>query len=239
MGCLVFNGYDFGELCQAQTVEVSPLRVRADVVQVAGVSGVRLASDGLDVRRVKVRLVLDAGRRLNAEAASRLRHRIDAMLCSEDGATLRLPEDEELEYHDVLLTDAAGWDSLKENGSCVLTFTCFDPIAFGRERVSSETRFDIGGSAETWPRFELVAAEGDSVMVLDMHGEKFVGIVDDFQGGERVVIDCASEHVTVDGVDTDASVAMYSDFFSLEPGECGLAFAGCAEHSTVYAERWL
>ncbi len=239
MGGLVFNGHDFGEVCQAQTVEVSPLRVRADAVLNAGAPGAKPTGGGLDVRRVKVRLALDAGRRLDAEAASRLRHRIDAMLCAEAGSVLRLPEDEALEYHDALLTDAEGWTTMRENGSCTLTFTCFDPVAFGAERTTGEAAFEVGGSAETWPRFELVAAEGDSVTVLDLRAERFVSVVGDFAGGEIVAIDCADEHVTIDCADADASVGMYSDFFPLAPGACELAFAGCLSHSTSYVERWL
>lgn len=235
---LVFNGYDFGEICEAQTVEMKPHRVRADAVTIAGGAGALMAGDGLDVRMVKVRLILNAGCRLTPGEASLLRHKIDAMLHAEQGAVLRLPEDEVLEYRFAALTDASGWTSMFEDGECTITFTCYDPVAYGHERTTNATRFEVDGTAPTYPVFECVATEGDSVMVLDLAHEKFIDVVHEFQGGERVVIDCASERVSVDGACADADVGAYSDFFSLDPGPCDLAFAGCSEHATAYTERW-
>ncbi len=235
---LVFNGYDFSEVCQAQTVGVTPHRVRAEGVAIAGGIGAHMTGDGIDVRIVKVRLFLDAGCALTPEDASRLRHRIDAMLCAAQGATLQLPEDEVLKYRGAALTDGEGWTAMLEDGECTLTFTCYDPVAYGYERTTGEDAFKVGGTAETYPVFECVAAEGDSVMVLNLLSERFVCVVGDFKGGERVRIDCASEDVTVDGACANADIGVHSDFFPLAPGACELAFAGCAGHSTTYAERW-
>lgn len=235
---MVFNGYDFSEVCQAQTVDVTPHRVRAEGVAIAGGMGARMSSDGIDVRVIKVRLFLDAGCRLTPEDASALRHRIDAMLCAAHGSTLRLPEDEVLKYHSAVLTDGTGWTSMFEDGECILTFTCYDPVAYGYERTTDKTTFRVEGTADTFPVFECVATEGDSVMVLDMANEKFICIVGDFKGGECVRIDCASEDVTVDGACANTDIGTHSDFFPLAPGECELAFAGCANHTTTYTERW-
>lgn len=235
---LVFNGYDFGEICEAQTVEMKPHTIRAEAVTVTGGAGALMTGDGLDVRMVKVRLILDAGCKLAPTEASLLRHKIDAMLHAEQGATLRLPEDEVLEYRFAALTDASGWTSMFEDGECTLEFTCYDPVAYGHERTTGAARIDVDGTAPTYPMFECVATEGDSVMVLDLSHKKFINVVRDFRGGERVVIDSANERVTVDGACADADVGAYSDFFCLAPDTCELAFAGCSEHTTTYTERW-
>lgn len=160
------------------------------------------------------------------------------MLCAAHGATLRLPEDEVLEYRGAVLTDGTGWTSMFEDGECTLTFTCHDPVAYGYERSTGKTSFKVEGTAETYPVFECVATEGDSVMVLDMDNEKFICIVGDFKGGELVRIDCASEDVQIDGVCANTDVGTHSDFFPLSPGACELAFSGCAKHTTTYTERW-
>ena len=45
--------------------------------------------------------------------------------------------------------------------------------------------------------------------------------------------------VTVGGVDARADVTLSSDFFSLAPGNCTLAFSGCSTHVAAFHERWL
>ena len=49
-------------------------------------------------------------------ALADVRHRVYAALCSTRGATLRLPDEPELEYRDVVCTDAGSWSSLFEDG---------------------------------------------------------------------------------------------------------------------------
>lgn len=218
MGALVFAGQDFGEFCRCKTVELRP--------QIEG---------GMTC---KVKLVLDARAKLDVRATSALRHKLNALLSVKEGL-LVLPEEEGLEYRGVSVTDANPWDELFDGGSTVITFQCADGIAYGDERVSGVTELDVNGTAATYPVFEMIAAEGDSVMVLDLDAERFVNVVSTFEGGELVVIDCEQETVTIDGENADASVGFYSDFFSLRPGANNLEFAGCTSHTMRYRERWL
>lgn len=218
MGALVFAGQDIGEFCRCKTVELRP--------QVEG---------GMTC---KVKLVLDAQAKLDVRTTSALRHKLNALLSVKDGVLI-LPEEEELEYYGAKVTDVNPWDELFDGGSTVVTFQCADGIAYGDARMSRADKIGANGTAATYPVFELVAAEGDSVMVLHMGAQRFVNIVGTFEGGERVVVDCGRESVTIDGVRADAQVGFYSDFFPLTPGENELAFAGCTEHTTSYRERWL
>ena len=70
-------------------------------------------------------------------------------------------------------------------------------------------------------------------------GNAIVRVEHAFSGGEVVRIDCKSEGVTVDGVDTRADVTLSSDFFSLAPGGVTLTFSGCSTYATTFRERWL
>ena len=52
------------------------------------------------------------------------------------------------------------------------------------------------------------------------------------------MIDCAGETVEIDGADARDTVALASDFFSLDPGDVIIAVAGCSYVETRFTERW-
>lgn len=217
MRSFIFNGHDFGELTHAKVVSETPLSTTPKVV--------------------RLKVYLDPKMKATAEQLDALRRKMCAALYTNTPAGFQYQDN--YQYRGAICTDASTWDDFLEAGSCELVFTINDPIAFGVERMSAGERLDINGTAPTWPTFELVAAEGDSVMVLHLGAQRFVNVVGTFEGGERVMVDCERESVTIDGVDADAQVGFYSDFFPLTPGENELAFAGCTEHTTSYRERWL
>ena len=68
---------------------------------------------------------------------------------------------------------------------------------------------------------------------------RYVLVERDFAAGDVVVMDFASEAVTVDGADASADVAVESTFFSLAPGSHSLTFSGCSAHTVEWVERWL
>ncbi len=238
MSGLVFNGCDFGEACKAKTLSVSPLRVRVDGEGYPLVAGMKAIPDALDVRTIKVKLMLDAGRTLDRAAAASLRRKVGGILAAPKPSVLRLPEDDALEYRDAMLTDAGSWEGMFEDGEVLLTFTAFDPIAYGAMRRVPDCAFEVGGTWKTYPTYELVAAEGDSVMVIDEAHERFVCVLHSFAGGERVVLDSGREVATIDGVDASADIAIASDFFALDVGKHELTFTGCSAHAATYIERW-
>ena len=187
---------------------------------------------------VRVKLMLDCGYAPGSAELSRIRHEMRRWLCQPECATLVLPDDPELEYHDALLTDAESWTDLFECGECEVTFTLFDPVAYGMERVEHTLQFEIGGTWPTLPMIEMTASAGSSVQVSNVAASKSVLIEKAFEGGEAVVIDCAAETVTVGGADSRNKVALGSDFFALDPGACELAFSGCSAHTVRFRERW-
>lgn len=224
MGALVYNGFDFGEFCRAKTVGISPVRRDGN--------GAFLPLD------IQVKLMLDTGAKMDAFALSAIRHKLNAALAKGAG-TLRLPEEPELEYRSVSVAEADPWKPLFEDGSCLVAFCCADPVAYGHERKTARDAVEVGGTYRTYPAVELVAVEGDSVMVMDAAQERFVQIVGAFTGGERVMLDFERERASIDGVSADKSIGLYSDFFPLHPGVNTLIFAGCSAHTVRFAERWV
>ena len=237
MRCIVYNGVDLSEWCSAEVIEKVALPVVPDTMVVPGRAGALLVSGRIPPRLARVRLFMDAGFRPGTNGLADIRHRVYSALCSTDGGTLRLPDEPELEYRDAVCTDAGAWSSLFEDGHGDVDFTLLDPVAYGRGRREVGTSFEVGGTWPTWPTFELVASAGSAVQVGC--GGKVVRVERPFSGGEVVSIDCASEGVTIGGVDARADVTLSSDFFSLLPGICTLAFSGCSSYMTAFHERWL
>ena len=237
MRSIVYNGVDLSEWCSAEVIEKVALTVVPETMVVPGRAGALLVSGRIPPRLVRVRLLMDAGFKPGTDGLADIRHMVYSALCSTAGGTLRLPDELEFEYRDVICTDSGSWSSLYEDGKGEVSFTLLDPVAYGRARSETGTSFEVGGSWSTWPTFELVASSGTAIQVSN--GSELVRIEHAFSGGEVVRIDCETEGVTVDGIDARADVALSSDFFSLTPGDVTLTFSGCSAHVTTFHERWL
>jgi len=237
MRSIVYNGVDLSEWCSAEVVEKVALPVVPDTMAVPGRAGALLVSGCVPPRLVRVRLFMDAGYKPGTNGLADIRHRVYAALCSTSGGTLRLPDEPEFEYRDVICTDAGSWSSLFEDGEGEVVFTLLDPVAYGRERTETGTAFEVDGSWPTWPTFELVASAGTAVQIGC--GDAIVRVEHALSGGEVVRVDCETEGVTIDGVDARSDVTLTSDFFPLLPGNVTVTFSGCSAHVTAFNERWL
>ena len=235
MSSIVFNGHDFSGLTTCAVDEAAHSVVPTAKV-IPGRAGELLLSSRIPPRVLKVKLFLDPRYDPGASGLSDLRHELYGWLAATGGTILQVPGDPALEWHDVICTDASDWTSLEEDASCELEFT-FDPIAYGQTVIEQGASFEVGGTWPTWPAFALAATAGSALQVTC--GSEFVRIEHAFAGGESVIIDCETETAFIDGADSRADVALSSDFFRLDPGDCTLAFSGCSSHSTIYQERWL
>lgn len=238
MSALAYNGHDFSEYVTAELVEPAGHALSPRTLAVPGRPGAVLLGSELPPRVFRVRLFLDAGISLGADERSEIRHELYGWLCAPDGAELELPGEPGLTWRDAVVTDASGWDSLFEDGSCVIELTCFDPVAYGEEKSSAASALTVGGTWATWPVATLTALAGTSVKVADGSG-RYVLVERDFSAGDEVVVDFAAEAVTVEGADASADVAVESTFFSLDPGAHTLTFSGCSAHTVSWTERWL
>lgn len=99
-------------------------------------------------------MFLDAGAKLTQAQMSEIRHELAFRLLAPLGGDLVLPGEVDLTYRDAVVTDVAGWDTLFEDGSCEVEFTCFDAFAYGAEASCAGLSATVGGTADTcrWSR---------------------------------------------------------------------------------------
>lgn len=239
MRSIRYAGHDFSEAFSAEVTGRSLNALAFEAARVAGRPGAALSAAWVPPEDVVVRLFADPGYDPGPAGMGALRRRLRAWLSQPAGAELVLPDEPGLTYRDALLTGADNWSSLFEDGWCDLTFTLFDPVAYGRDRAERGTAFDVGGTFRTAPEFALVAEAGARVSVRSEATGEAVELRRDFAGGEVVAIGCAGQTATVDGADARADVALGSDFPWLYPGAAELAFAGCRSFETRFSERWL
>jgi predicted phage tail component-like protein len=239
MSSITYCGIDLGDVCSAQVVGRSVNELAVEAMRVAGRPGAVPVSSWIPPEDVRVRLFLDPGWRPDAAGLADLRHRLRSWLLQPESGTITFPDEPEHEFRDAFLVDAGEWDRLLEDGECVVTFTVFDPVAYGERRREREASFSLGGTWPSLPTFVLTAAAGAYVQVEDVIAGRHVRIEHTFQGGEEVRIDCADESVTIDGLDARVCVTLGSDFFALGPGEVCLAYSGCSSHECMLTERWV
>lgn len=238
MKSIIYAGNDFSRICSAQVIERSANPILAEMAEVPGRAGGEVVSTYVPPVDVRVKLFLDPGFDPNVLEIAEMRHQLRSWLCVPAGGTLVLPDDPEREYRDALLIAASTWSRLFENGECEVTFTLFDPISYGAERIEREASFGVGGTWETLPEFRLVAAAGQALQVSNPATGELLRIEYGFAGGEAIVIDCANERADINDGDARDCVTLGSDFFSLKPGPCTLAFSGCTYYETRFRERW-
>ena len=238
MSLLTYNGHDFSPYVTAELVEPAGHALSPRALAVPGRPGAVLMGSELPPRVLTVRLFLDAGASLTPGERSDVRHILYGWLVAPEGGELSLSGEPGLTWRDAVVTGVSDWDSLFEDGSCEVEFTCFDPVAYGDEATSAGTALAVGGTWATWPMVTMTASAGPSVKVADGLG-RYVLVERTFAAGDEVVMDFAAESVTVDGEDASADVAVESTFFSLSPGAHTLAFSGCSAHTVAWTERWL
>lgn len=238
MSALSYNGHDLSPYVTAELVEPAGHTLAPRTLEVPGRPGAVLLGSELPPRVLTMRLFLDAGASLTVEERSGVRHELYGWLVAPEGGELRLSGEPGLAWRDAVVTGVTDWDSLFEDGSCEVEFTCFDPVAYGDDFESTSSAFTVGGTWATWPTVELTAVAGTSVRVADELG-RYVLVERRFSAGDEVVMDFAAETVTVDGADAAADVAVESTFFPLAPGAHALASSGCSAHRVTWAERWL
>lgn len=238
MRSIVYAGNDFADVCSAEVVRRSANPIIAEYMRVPGRAGALLTSGYIPPVDVTVRLFMDMGYNPGFSHMAQMRSEVRRWLAWPGGGSLVLPEDPEVEYRDAVLVEASSWSDLFEAGECELTFTLFDPIGWGAERVERTTSFEVGGNWPTLPEFRVVAAQGSYLLVALPSAGKGIRVEYGFAGGEAVVIDCQGETVEIDGADARDCVDLASDFFGLEPGNAQIAVTGCSYVETRFTERW-
>lgn len=237
MSSITYNGQSFGSYVSAELLEPVAHVVTPETARVPGRPGLVLLSAEVEPLELRVRLFMDAPDALTVSQRGEVRRTLRGWLLSTDGAELVVPGEPTLAWHDAICSGVSDWSSLFAEGSAVVTFLCLDPIAYGASTSSEAGSFEVGGTWATWPTVVLTAAAGSAVGVEYSKTECRVIVEGAFSGGERVLVDCERQAVTIDGADASKDMALGSDFFALEPGACELAFSGCSAHTVSWVER--
>lgn len=237
MRSIVYAGNDFSDVCSAEVVARSANPIIAECMRVPGRAGALLVTGYIPPVDVTVRLFMDMGYNPGFTGMAQMRAKVRRWLSWPGGGNLVLPDDPEIEYRDVILVGAADWSNLFEAGECLLTFTLFDPIGWGAERIERTARFDVSGNWPTLSEIRLVAAAGSYLQVSVPAIGHGIRVNYEFAGGEAVVVDCQGETVRINEADARDCVALASDFFALDPGEVILSTSNCTSVETRFTER--
>lgn len=198
MRLIVYAGNDFSEICSVEIIERAetpsssrPLRcpdargpARLQLYAVRGRAGAPVHGHGIQPRLHRDGPHADSGAPVaqlagqrQPDPARRPRNRVPRRAAG----------------------GASDWSNLFEASECELTFTLFDPIGWGAERVERTASFTVGGNWPTLPEFRVVAAASDHLLVSLPSAGKGIRVDYNFAGGKAVVIDCAGETVEIDG----------------------------------------
>ena len=139
-----------------------------------------------------------------------------------------------------VLTSPGALDTLWHTGEATLTFTAYDPVAYGAEgraTVSGTSGVQVGGTFRTYPTVTVRPDGSTSALRLTNMGTgEFVQIDKAVTASSAVVIDMAAPQATVDG--SPAPVTFESDFFPLEPGANSLKLSS-GTATVQWTERYV
>ncbi|MFU0811927.1 MAG: hypothetical protein ACFWTL_09800 [Atopobium sp.] len=236
MSTIIYNGKSFAGLSTAELVEPCGHAIDVSSAEAPGTAGALVLSCRIPPKVLRVKLFLDAQVGTDPASLAKARHRIAAQLLSDSGAELVVPGEPEVTYRDAICTGVSDWSDLGPAGFCEAKFTCYDPIGYGAARSSTGTSFEVMGTWKSWPTIQLTALQYSYLYVGC--GSAHIRISHSFSAGDKVIISCEAQTVTINGKDATGEVTLDSDFFALRPGACSLSFSGCSAHTIYWNERW-
>lgn len=254
MSSITYNGQSLADYVSAELIELAAHTLNATTALVPGRAGLVVLHNDVQPLDLGVRVFLDAPEALTVAQRTELRAALRGWLLSTDGGELVVPGEPTLSWHDAYLVGVNSWDSLWNDGEALLTFRCFDPIAYGNHVavLNPDLTFTLGGTWPTWPIITLEVADAATLTLYEYTTGAYIEI-DHEMYGAIVTIDCEDQTVTVDGEDATADVTLGSDFFQLWPGDVEFVLSGTAGDSgtasgdadfsatmtsITYYERW-
>lgn len=234
---MTFNGFDFSPYLDANPTRpiMPPVEIEAD--EVPGADGTRFRRAKLGELKIPVSVRLKASAK---DDIAELRHMLAAALWSGKPAPLVLGDDP-ARYHLAVLDGSSDLDRLWNTGRTELTFRACDPVAYGEAKsasVNARGTVYVGGTLGAYPVITAKPAQGESYRVTLVDTGEYVEMEAPFDGSQALVIDCAKQHCTLNGVTADRYVALSSDYFALSAGPNELkTSSGTAE--IEWTERWL
>lgn len=216
---MIYNGFDFGPWFDTRLMTRS-LLPDYDITTrtVPGTPGERFMRADLKPLSIDVTAAFRA--RPTDDMAAVRRLMASRLLCLKE-ADLWLDDERHLGLrYKAVLTSPGELDTLWHTGEATLTFTAYDPIAYGADAqatFSGTSSLQVGGTFRTYPVVTITPGGNISTLRLtNMDTGQYVQVDQAVSASTPVVIDMAAPQATVSG--SAARVTFDSDFFSLEPG---------------------
>lgn len=238
---MIYDGFDFSQVLRCNPARRAMPPVDAQSLEVPGMDGAVPAT--VRLRPLEIAVAARVLPRVSWYGEfSELRRTLPAWLFRREPAWLQLDDDPSVRYRAVL-TDAPELSGWWDGASVELSFTAYDPVAYGESvavpLAEGVTPVNVGGTYPTWPVFRVSARAGASVRVSDLGSGLYVQVpAAPGSAAREVVVDCSpmSRRAVTSGV--QSAVTLGSRFFSLEPGVRRLSVEGGAA-TLEFVERWL
>ena len=239
---IVFNGHDLSILvmCRMERPIMPPVDISS--VSVGGRHGDQFRRARMESYTIPVTVWLRAKDR---RRVADIRHRLAAMLWTEEPAPMYLPDDATRYYLAIVEGDTNLGEITDEIPSTTIGFRICDPIAYGNRRTEAlatgvERSVDAGGTYRAAPVVRSTTS-GGTWRIRNATTNEFVEINADTVGtsiasGQAVVCDMGNERLTLNG--NDVGVSVDSDFFTME-GRTSLVVTGGADTTIDWRERWI
>ena len=239
---IIFNGNDLSRLvmCRMERPIMPPVEVSYE--SIGGRHGELFKRARMQGYTVPVTIWLRAkDRRKVAE----MRHKLAAMLWTDEPAPLYLPDDP-TRYHMAIVSGETSLGAITDElPTTTISFYVCDPIAYGNERTESLTAgtakvIDAGGTFKAAPVIKSTTS-GGTWKVTNVTTGEVVEINADTVGaaiasGVSVECDMANELVKLNGNAVGVTVA--SDFFTIE-GRTEILVTGGTNTTIGWRERWI
>lgn len=232
---IVFNGHDLSSLVYCKIRRPVMASVDATFEDVPGRHGEVFKTVKRDGYDLSVDMWLRTEHRRDVAEA---RHKLAAMLWTDEPAPLYLPDDP-TRYLMAIVSGATDLDEITDDcPSATVTFHIGDPDYYGQHRrmdMSDTASFAVGG---TLPAALTVTAKPgacSSWRITNTDTAEFVEVVQPLTASSVVRMDFDKEHVTVNG--SVAQLNIMSDFFTVKDRAHIKISSGSAV--LEWEERWL
>lgn len=232
---IVFNGHDLSKLVYCKVRRPIMADVSASFEDAPGRHGEYFKN----ARRAGYDLQVDMWIRTeHRREVAKARHKLAALLWSDEPAPLYLPDDP-TRYLMAIVSGATDLDEITDDcPQATVTFHIGDPDYYGQHRrmdMSGAASFAVGG---TLPAALTVTAKPgacSSWRITNTDTAEFVEVVQPLTASSVVRMDFDKEHATVNG--SVAQLNIMSDFFSIKDRAHIKISSGSA--TLEWEERWL
>ena len=232
---IVFNGHDLSNLVYCKIRRPVMASVDATFEDVPGRHGEVFKTVKRDGYDLSVDMWLRTEHRRDVAEA---RHKLAAMLWTDEPAPLFLPDDP-TRYLMAIVSGSTDLDEITDDcPSCTVTFHIGDPDYRGQSRrieVSGSAAFAVGGTLPAPMRVTAKPGACSSWRITNTDTGELVEVVQALTADSIVRLDFATEQATVNG--SVAALNIMSDFFEIN-GRAHLKITG-GTATIEWEERWL